>query len=670
MSEPGKKERERAQRASQRNGASAPARASDAVGQSEGRSPSDNIDELRKQLRSLGYLDAGVDRFLLAPASGRRGALSVALRTGLRMGLLGAILLGPAAAIGIGTRFPGLLNGVRDAAVIAIYLAIFFLLAITVTSVMVALVSSAAVRVRRTGFAERAARVSRLAGWITSLACLAYLTLWWRNANAGFGWSAPAWTAFALLVAVAISLLLGHAQRITTLAVIAAGGAGGTLPPPSRRSWQVVAGGGALAFGGAALLLILAAPRDLPAATPPLTVVPTGIRLRVIALDGFDLATYLNHYDAATVFSDALHAPTQLAIHDTSDPARAWTTIATGAPPDVHGVHGIETRRVAGIRGILAGGGGRMAGLLADAADLARLTRPGLTSRDERRVKSIWEVAEDAGLRTAVINWWATWPATGRGIVISDRALVRIENGGALDGEIAPASLYEPLRAQWPAIRARAAEMSASSFSGITDPELLGVLRRSAELDICVVDILRALPGPVRDLDVIYLPGLDIAQHALLARNGTVSPPASVLAARVDGIGRYYEFLQRLVEPLLHVEGDEMAMLLTQPGRVASPMEGYIATVVAGSAPVTTRGSGAGTAFDVEPTIAYALGLPLSRELSGRPLSNLFAPAFNANRRAHDVPTYGRPMRVTTPSQGRPLDQEAIDRLRSLGYVK
>jgi hypothetical protein len=269
-----------------------------------------------------------------------------------------------------------------------------------------------------------------------------------------------------------------------------------------------------------------------------------------------------------------------------------------------------------------------------------------------------------------VINWWATWPATGRGIVVSDRALVRLEKGGELDGEIAPASLYEPLRAQWPAIRARAAEMSASSFSGITDPELLGVLRRSAELDICVVDILRALPGPVRDLDVIYLPGLDIAQHALLARNGTVSPPASVLAARVDGIGRYYEFLQRLVEPLLHVEGDEMAMLLTQPGRVASPMEGYIATVVAGSAPVTTRGSGAGTAFDVEPTIAYALGLPLSRELSGRPLSNLFAPAFNANRRAHDVPTYGRPMRVTTPSQGRPLDQEAIDRLRSLGYVK
>ena len=35
--------RERAQRVSQQNGASAPARASEAVGESEGRSPSENL---------------------------------------------------------------------------------------------------------------------------------------------------------------------------------------------------------------------------------------------------------------------------------------------------------------------------------------------------------------------------------------------------------------------------------------------------------------------------------------------------------------------------------------------------------------------------------------------------------------------------------------------------
>jgi hypothetical protein len=34
------------------------------------------------------------------------------------------------------------------------------------------------------------------------------------------------------------------------------------------------------------------------------------------------------------------------------------------------------------------------------------------------------------------------------------------------------------------------------------------------------------------------------------------------------------------------------------------------------------------------------------------------------------VATYGRPFVTTVLSAGKPLDQEAIDRLRSLGYVK
>jgi hypothetical protein len=644
----------------------------------------ERVDDLRRQLRALGYLDAGVDRFLLAPASAARGPLALAARASIRVGLLGGVLLGPAAAIGIGGRVPGLLSGARDAAVIAIYLAIFFLLGITATSFVVTLLAAAVARVRHAGFAQRAAHVSRYAGWIASLACLAYLTLWWRNANAGFGWNAPVWTAFALTVAVAISILLAHAQRIATVAVLAAAaGPSAALPPVATRSWRGVGAGGALAFAGAALLLLLAAPDTLPAAAPSLTVVPTGLRVRVVAIDGFDLATYLDHDDASTRVSAALHSPTQLAVHDTADPARAWTTIATGAPPDVHGVHGIEARRVAGIRGMLPRRDGRVAGLLADATDLVRLTRPALTSRDARRVKTIWEVAEEAGLRTAVINWWATWPAAGPGIVLTDRAIVRLEKGGPLDAEIAPAALYEPLQARWPEIRRRAHDRAAAGFPTITDPEVLAVLRRSAELDLSVVELLQALPGPPRDLDVLSLPGLDIAQHALLARDGSTSLSASAVAARVAGVGLYYEFLQRLVEPILMVGRNEMTMLLTQPGRVATPLEGHVAMLDSESVTSDTRRSadviltggrsrpgGVGTPFDVEPTIAFALGLPLSRELAGRPLMNLFAPAFAASHRAHDVPTYGRPSAVGSRATGKPLDQEAIDRLRSLGYVR
>ena len=36
------------------------------------------VDELRLQLRALGYLDAGVDRFVLGAASGTRRPLAIA----------------------------------------------------------------------------------------------------------------------------------------------------------------------------------------------------------------------------------------------------------------------------------------------------------------------------------------------------------------------------------------------------------------------------------------------------------------------------------------------------------------------------------------------------------------------------------------------------------------
>src|SRR4029079_7829882 len=98
-------------------------------------------------------------------------------------------------------------------------------------------------------------------------------------------------------------------------------------------------------------------------------------------------------------------------------------------------------------------------------------------------------VAEEAGLRTAVVNWWATWPAppTG-GVVVTDRAPLRLEQGGTLDAEIAPASLYDSLKTAWPDIRERA--RAAASQIQNADPGVRSVLARSAELDATIVGIM------------------------------------------------------------------------------------------------------------------------------------------------------------------------------------
>jgi len=548
-----------------------------------------------------------------------------------------------------------------------LYLAVFFFLAVTVTSFVVSLGASAVVRGRNDAFARRAARVSRVAGWVTSLACLAYLTLWWRNANAGFGWSAPVWTAFALLVAVAISLLLGHAQRITTLAVLAsAAGPAASLPPVGARSWRVVLGGGALAFAGAAALLLVTAPRALADDKPALTVVSTGKRVRVIAIDGYDMSSSPEASAGLAALNRGRHVA--LTANDLSDPARAWTTIATGQPPDIHGVHEIETRRVAGLTGILSPRGGQVGRAVQAATDAVRLTRPSIASREERRVKTIWEVASDAGLRTAAVNWWATWPAPpDSGIVITDRAAVRLEQGGSLDAEIAPASLYPELKRLWPGIREKAHEAAARQFSQLADPQVAQILVRSAELDGSLIGLFLALPGPARDLDLIYLPGLDIAQHALLSTAGGPAPTPSVVAARLAALRSYYTFLDQALVPLVPPnEPSLMVMRILAPGRVNGPAEGNVAlTNAAEASDMVERAE----PVDLAPTIALALGLPLSSELPGKPRTVLFTSEFVERYPGRYVPTYGRPF--TRPArEGKPLDQEMIDRLRSLGYIK
>lgn len=626
------------------------------------------VDDLRERLKALGYLDAGVNRFVLAPARGGRSALAIALRSSARIGLLAALLLGPSAAVGLGLRMPGLVTGPRDAIVIALYLAVIF-------GIVVAAAAFAAAEVARRA-TTRARRAARVTGAALGALCLAYLTLWWRTANAGFGWSAPGWTAFALAVAVAISLLLGHTVSITTLALVARASDGAALEPRARRSfWRLTVPLGLVAFLGAGVLLLSTTPERADAeAAPDFAVVPTGAAVTVVAIDGFD--TVLAHQltdNGALPHLGLLEraARARLAPQASTDPAPVWTTVATGQPPSVHGVTGLETRRLAGVQGAVAASREPLVEALAAATDMVRLTRPAVASADERREKTFWEVAAGKGLRTAVVNWWATWPAPrGAGIVVTDRAPLRLEHGGTLDAEIAPPALYDTLHAAWPAMRQQARSRADAAFGTVGDGGAREVLERSAELDTLVVQMATSQAlGPL-DLLVVYLPGLDIAQHTLLAGPGSSALPPSSLAGRVDALEAYYRFLDDLVAPLVDRAATPHALvaLVTAPGRVAGGGPGLLA--LAGDGAHETGPALDAHAVDVAPTLLYALGLPASRALAGRPILGLFAPAFVGAHPLREVATYGPRIAPDEPRRGRTLDKETIERLRSLGYVR
>ena len=113
-----------------------------------------HVDELRQRLRSMGYLDAGVNRFVLGPATDRRQPSTIAFLAAVRVGALAAFLLGPAAAIGVNGRIPGLVTGARDAAVIAMYLGLLFGAGVSVVTFLASLATASLATERLAGSAS------------------------------------------------------------------------------------------------------------------------------------------------------------------------------------------------------------------------------------------------------------------------------------------------------------------------------------------------------------------------------------------------------------------------------------------------------------------------------------------------------------------------------------
>jgi hypothetical protein len=636
-------------------------------------SPDPRLDELREQLKALGYLDARVDRFVLGGGARRTKAIALAAGASARLGLLTGLLLGPAAAIGLRSRVPGLVTNGLDAIVLAAYLAVLFAVATALVAGLAILAGAALARrsAASSRFPQRARRIAAAAGLLAGLGCVIYLSLWWRTAMAA-GSTSVGWTSAILIIAVAISLLIGHGVTVTVLAFLARSGLSRSLQPGlPLSSWRAILPLASLSFAGALAVLLLVPSSRIEPAAPALTVVPTGQRVLVLAIDGLDQALLDRLRGAGrlpTLGRLLGRAVAALPSDADRDPARVWTTIATGQPAERHGVRSLEARQVAGLGGRLQPGSSGWSAITA-ATDLLRLTRPTIASGEARLIPAFWEVAARAGLRTAVVHWWATWPAPeDLGIVISDRAILRLEHGGQQDGEIAPADLYPALQAGWPERRARAAALGAGAVPPGTSADLAAAVRRSAEIDATLIDLARDPALGTPDLLALYLPGLDIVQHALFQDQAAGGLSPSAAADRLAALGRYYTFLDDLLAGVASTStaGPRLVVLVTQPGRVERPGPGLLA--LSGGSAGSARMSTVLTA--VAPTILHALGVPVARDLASPPAVELFSQEFAAGHPVRPVASYGARRTAARAGAGAPLDREMIERMRSLGYVR
>jgi len=610
------------------------------------RPPVARVEDVRDELRRLGYLDHGLDRFVLGGA-GRSTPFRASARAAARIGVLGGALFGVASTLAAAGIDPRLRAEPRDLVVLALYLTAILGVAVALAALLAGLVAA-----RIAGRVTRLPRptLSRNVGVALATVGLAYVALWWLSHAAEM--SGPM-KAISLVAGVALGAALGRFGSLAAVAVLSASGLGGALPEASlsRRRLVPLVGAIAIVFAAVVAAAAMVERPATDAAALDFAVRPTGLSVRLLGIDGLDrrmaeqMIAQGEMPNLQALLASGAHAP--LRAEPEQVPAIVWTTIATARGPEAHGIQAAGARHLPGMRTpVPLAGESALSRAVGTAADLLRLTRTRPASSVLRGAKAFWNVASEKGLRVLVVNWWATWPADAvNGQIVTDRALLKIERGGAPDRETHPDALLEQLR-----------PVAAAT----TSPD------RASRIDSFASGAARRLRAPGVDLEAIYLPGLDIVTMQQL--EGASGDPAA-LSARMDAVRAHHRLVDDAIGAARQDAGPGAVLVVVgDPGRLARRSPGAEGLLVLAGAPVKPGLLAAGSERDVAPTVLHLLGLPVSAELEGAPREDALADAFRAANPVRRVATYGRP--PAGRARDSAFDREMLEELRSLGYIQ
>ena len=336
--------------------------------------------------------------------------------------------------------------------------------------------------------------------------------------------------------------------------------------------------------------------------------------------------------------------------------ASLWTSLSTGKLPYRHGVLDDRTYTVP----FIAPGGALRLAPVGDS-----ITHWGLLGAPTRRVDAsssevlaAWEVLDRLGVSCGLIGWPVTHPAPGEaGFAFSDRFFYGdFRRASAHPKELAErGTLFRP-------------DIDAIDPTQVLGPEtdMSPAVRLALEQDLWRESLATFLSDrdPAVRAIFLYLPGLELISRAYLGAyhavqfEGSQDPEMQVAASYLI---RYYEHIDRFLadltgripEPrvvaLVSAHGYEAPRgWLTLPGRLMrkDAWRGSSADAPDGMLILTGRGIEAGKFLsaaelaDVLPTLLYALGLPIARDLDGRVLTEAFSSGFLARQPLTFVPSY------------------------------
>lgn len=406
----------------------------------------------------------------------------------------------------------------------------------------------------------------------------------------------------------------------------------------------------------------------------------TEVRIVLVGLDGLD-------WDIAQPLMDAGRMPALSALAARGTRARlqsiapilspvVWTSMATGRRPQDHGILDFLGTDAKG-------------GVVPVTSNL-------------RRVKAFWNVMSDASVETAVVGWWATWPAEPvRGVIVSDRVAYQLfgldQREPPSAGKVFPAKEWkelEPLVVRPRDIVPRDVEPFLSpspSRMDAQDKELIeqfaGVLAQSrtyAAIGLHLESQRRPRVG------AYYFGATDTAAHLFMR----YAPPPlpEIDAGRQQRyramVDRVYELHDRILARFVEGAGEHAVVIvasdhgfrsgsarLMHESRVESATaadwhEPQGVLVMAGEGVRRGAELAEASVLDVFPTMLALLGMPVADDLAGRVLEDALEPGFLAAHPLRRVPTFETgPPRADAIAQASPEDRAILEQLVAIGYV-
>lgn len=348
------------------------------------------VEELREQLKSLGYLSHGIERwFALDPWSSRTFWAEL-----LTITVKAATIAAPFAAL---SPLVVMLQRNRplpfyDAAMLALlYLAgSFFAIAALIIG------AAALLKLRPAAMIDRPGR----AIWISLLPAgvvVAAVVSWWT------GFAVPPSRTEALITAALLLLFLPIGSIAFSAALLSFSiYETHRIPLIHSRSRAVP-----LTMTGAVLLgvLLLIVPGARTEVAPPgqVVVTPSLAKVAFIGVDGLTLEIF----DARSDLQRLVPHRASIADPPGGSAPQTWATVGTGTPPEVHRVRSVEAIRIAGSERVLQSVS-VFDLVLGDAARLLRLTRRQPLPPTVRERHYVWEITGGRGVSSLAVNWWAS----------------------------------------------------------------------------------------------------------------------------------------------------------------------------------------------------------------------------------------------------------------------